>query len=115
MLEAMGHGVCAIETNEADSVAAADRFEPDLMLVDAQLRHGTGVGAVERILRARFVPHVFATGDALSVLQQRPNSVVLQKPFRVTELASAIQRAMDALPGGQSDTPRAMVHGQFGE
>jgi DNA-binding response OmpR family regulator len=35
MLEAIGHDVCAIETIEAAAVAAAARYRPDLLIVDA--------------------------------------------------------------------------------
>jgi DNA-binding response OmpR family regulator len=53
VLAAMGHDVCAIEATEADAVAAAARYKPDLMIVDARLRDGSGVSAVEEILRTR--------------------------------------------------------------
>jgi CheY-like chemotaxis protein len=99
MLEVMGHHVCAIEVTEADTVAAAARYAPDLMIVDAQLGDGSGIAAVEQILRTGFIPHVFVSGDALRVLLLRPDAVVIQKPFREADLASAIERAMDAGDG----------------
>jgi DNA-binding response OmpR family regulator len=37
-LEHMGHEVCAIESTEAAAVAAAERYRPDLMIVDAARR-----------------------------------------------------------------------------
>jgi CheY-like chemotaxis protein len=37
-LAAMGYDVCAIEATEADAVAAAARYKPDLMIVDAVAR-----------------------------------------------------------------------------
>jgi len=63
MLETMGHDVCAIEATEADAVTAVVRCRPDLMIVDARLGDGSGVSAVEEILRTGFVPHVFISGD----------------------------------------------------
>lgn len=99
VLGGMGYEVCAIEATEADAVAAAVRCRPDLMIVDARLGAGSGVSAVETILRAGPVPHVFVSGDSSSVHALRPDAVVMQKPFREADLARAIQRALDAAPG----------------
>ena len=107
VLSGMGHGVCAIETTEADAVAAAVRCRPDLMIVDARLGDGCGISAVEKMLRAGFVPHLFVSGDALRVQVRRPGAVVLQKPFLESDLARAIQRALDAA----SRTGQAQAHG----
>src|SRR6185295_18685629 len=65
VLVSMGHAVCAIEDGEIGAVAAANRCRPDLMIVDQVLHDGSGVGAVEEILRERFVPHVFVSGDTV--------------------------------------------------
>jgi two-component system, response regulator PdtaR len=96
MLEQMGHSVCAIEVTEADAVTSAVRYGPDLVIIDAQLRDGSGISAVDEMLRTGPVPHVFITGDTSKVKALRPNAVVMQKPFREADLARAIQRALDA-------------------
>jgi CheY-like chemotaxis protein len=98
VLAGMGHDVCAIEATEADAVAAAARCRPDMMILDARLGDGSGISAVEQILCTRFVPHVFVSGDALRVRALRPGAVVIQKPFREADLASAMQRALGAAP-----------------
>ena len=67
-LGAMGYEVCAIEPTETGAVAAAARCNPDLMIVDARLRDGSGVSAVEEILRAGWVPHVFISGETSTIL-----------------------------------------------
>ncbi len=95
MLEGMGHDVCAIETTEAAAVSAASEYRPGLMIVDAWLGDGSGVSAVERILRTGFVPHLFTSGNVKKIRALRPDAVVLEKPFREPELARAIQRALD--------------------
>ena len=95
-LVAMGHEVCAIEATEADAVAAAARYKPDLMIVDARLRDGSGVSAVEEILRTGWIPHVFVSGETSKINAQRPSAIVIQKPFRDADLKRAIQRALDA-------------------
>jgi len=51
---------------------------------------------IEKILRAGSVPHVFVSGDVVSVRAVRPDAIVLQKPFRDQDLARAIQRALSA-------------------
>jgi two-component system, response regulator PdtaR len=52
LLAGMGHDVCASAATEAEAVIAATRYGPDLMIVDAGLGRGSGVSAVEEILRA---------------------------------------------------------------
>jgi CheY-like chemotaxis protein len=97
-LEDLGHVVCAVETNAANAVAAAARHHPDLMIVDVGLGETSGVAAVKEILRSGFVPHVFATGDALRDLSLGPNAVLIQKPFRGPDIVHAIERALAAKP-----------------
>jgi two-component system, response regulator PdtaR len=94
MLGEMSYEVCAIAATEDDAVAAAVQHRPDLMIVDARLRNGSGVAAVERILRISPIPHVFACGDIVSVETLRPGAVAIRKPFRESDLARAIQRAL---------------------
>ena len=94
LLKEMGHDVCAIEATEADAVTSAARCRPDLMIVDVRLGSGSGVSAVEEILRAGPVSHLFVSGDISSVQELRPGTVVIQKPYREPDLAQAIQRAI---------------------
>jgi CheY-like chemotaxis protein len=93
-LEGLGHTVCAVERNVANAVAAASRWRPDLMIVDVGLGEASGVAAVKEILRIRFVPHVFVTGDTLRGVPLGPDTTLIQKPFRVSDLDQAIQRAL---------------------
>jgi CheY-like chemotaxis protein len=96
VLAGMGHDVCATAATEADAVIAAARHRPDLMIADARLGQGSGVSAVEEILRAGPVAHLFVSGDAERVQTRRPDAVVVRKPFRKTELAKAIDTALAA-------------------
>jgi two-component system, response regulator PdtaR len=91
MLKSMGHDVCAVETSEDDAVAAANRCSPDMMIVDVILGHGSGVTAVERVLRTRHVRCILMSGAP--VQPGRFGGVVLQKPFGEAELAHAIAHA----------------------
>lgn len=98
LLAGMGHDVCATATTEAETITAAASYAPDLMIVDAGLGRGSGISAVEEILRSRPLAHVFISGDVARVRQRQPDAVVVQKPFREAELARAITKALAAVP-----------------
>lgn len=93
MLEEMGYSVCEVVGTQNDAVASAARCKPDLMIVDAQLREGSGMAAVDDITRTGFVPHVFVSGDIAGVLAVKPSATVLAKPFSEAGLERAIQLA----------------------
>jgi two-component system, response regulator PdtaR len=78
-----------------------DAVQPDLMIVDEVLRKGSGVSAVREILRSGPVPHIFVSGESLNEQTLSPSAVVISKPFSISELVQAIQRALgvtDASP-----------------
>ena len=82
LLAGMGHDVCATAASEAEAVTAATRYRPDLMIVDAGLGRGSGVSAVEEILRAGPIADLYLTGDPTSsaLLKSRfdqPGSAVM--------------------------------------
>jgi hypothetical protein len=54
---------------------------------------GTIEAAVAQILRTRFLPHIFMTGDVYR-LGVDPGAIVLQKPYALNQLKRAIVRAM---------------------
>jgi CheY-like chemotaxis protein len=95
-LEGLGHTVCAVESNVTNAVAAASYWRPDLMIVDVGLTEASGVAAVKEIVRIKFVPHVFVTCDAVRGSPLGPETVLIQKPFRVSDLERAIQEALGA-------------------
>jgi two-component system, response regulator PdtaR len=97
-LKGLGHGVCAVETNVAKAVAAASHWRPDFMIVDVGLGEESGLVAVKEILRSRFVPHVFVTGNAVRGMPSGADTVLIQKPFRVSDLERAIQTALATAP-----------------
>jgi CheY-like chemotaxis protein len=92
----LGHMVCAIVATEIGAVAAAAWHKPDLMIVDAQLGYGSGIAAVETILRDGPVPHLFVSGNIAKVLALRPWAVALQKPYTEAALLVAMKRALAA-------------------
>ena len=93
MLEVMGHEVCATEATEEGAVAAAAKWLPTMLIIDAQLREGSGISAVDRILSERALPYIFVTGDLQGVKQLRPNAIVVEKPYTEDVLICAMQRA----------------------
>jgi len=97
MLLEMGYAVSALESTEGGAVSAAARYKPDLLIVDAQLSDGSGIDAVDTILRGGFVPHLFMSGNIAKVIAQRPGAITLEKPFQEAALAHAIRRALDAV------------------
>jgi CheY-like chemotaxis protein len=105
LLEDLGHFVCAVETDALKAVAAATRLRPDLMIVDVGLGEVSGVTAVAQILKARFVPHVFVTGDVLKNLSLGPKAVLIQKPYRSHDLVAAIARATAGGAGRDERAP----------
>ena len=94
LIEALGHRVCAIESSESGAVAAASRSRPDLMIVDANLQNGSGIGAVDKITSSGKISHIYVTGDAQTVKILKPDATVLQKPYFELDLVLAIQAAL---------------------
>ena len=94
MLVALGHSVCATETTEVMAVTAAIEQRPDLMIIDAALRIGSGISAVKTILQTGFVPHLFVSGKPAQIRSALPDAIVLEKPFREVDLVRAIERAL---------------------
>ncbi len=93
-IEGLGHIVCGIANTETLAVTEAARCLPDLMIVDAGLRTGSGVSAMDTIGQSRHIPHIFVTGDTRRVQALRPHSIILEKPFFTHDLLDAIKQAV---------------------
>ena len=102
LLTMMGHVICATTCDQDETVAAAAEHAPDLLIVDDGLREGSGISAVDEILKTGFVPHIFATGDCYRVLKHRPTAIVLQKPFSTDAIIRAIERAVGPPAGAEN-------------
>jgi CheY-like chemotaxis protein len=96
MLEGLGYEVCAVATTESEAIEAARQHVPDLMIVDDRLSDGSGMGAVDAICRLRLVPHFFVSGDIAGIKHRRPDAIAITKPYRVSDLQGAIDRALHA-------------------
>jgi CheY-like chemotaxis protein len=92
MLKDLGFDVCGVAASEDAAVAEAARCRPDLMIVDQNLRGGSGASAVEQILRDGPVPVIFIGGGLPDPLW--PRLGFLRKPFLESDLVRAIQHAL---------------------
>jgi DNA-binding response OmpR family regulator len=98
MLEELGHEVCGIAVTEAAAVAMAQAQLPCLMIVDVRLGAGSGLAAVAEILRHRYVPHIYMSGDIVSLRAAPSHAVMLRKPFQCDELVVCIDSVFNARP-----------------
>ncbi|HYE52707.1 MAG TPA: response regulator [Azospirillaceae bacterium] len=89
----LGHEVCAVVSTASDAVVAAVSFRPDVMVLDYQLREGTGVQAVRAIQVIRHQPFLFATSRPDVVREHLPEAVVVAKPA----LRGTLQRALSSV------------------
>jgi len=86
--------------NGADTVALAQDWQPDVLLLDWTLPDATGEEIVEK-LRARgsgceALPIVVVSGDAtVKEIARRIGAVACPKPCAVDQLMIAIERALD--------------------
>lgn len=94
-LQSLGYEVCGIVSTEAEAVLQAEKCRPDFMIVDAGLRVGSGISAVEAIEKKRNIPHIFVTGDPRKVRSLHPDAIILQKPYFIPQLVAAIAQALD--------------------
>ena len=93
-LKDLGYEVCGIASTEAEAVLQAKKHHPDLMIVDAGLRIGCGVSAVATISKKQRIPYIFITGNAQKVQSLDHDAIILEKPFFMPDLVSAIEQAL---------------------
>ncbi len=105
MLEHLGHSVCGISCTEEAAVAAAAEQLPDLIIIDARLGRGSGLAAMRQILRQSYVPHIYMSGDLLSLNAVEQGAVILKKPFLSEDLDRCIQLACNASPALAGNSP----------
>ncbi len=106
VLAELGHQVCATATTEAEAVHAAAHHAPDLMLLDVYLRVGTGVAAMDSILRRTAMPHIFMTGGSRRGIPANAN--VLYKPFGV----AGLEAALDCVAGHAVASGGGLAHSE---
>lgn len=98
-LGSMGYEVTAAVANAADCLASADERRPDLVLMDINLIGGLDGIETAQMLRDRHdIPVVFLSGYADERTMSRARNTgafgYLLKPFRYSELKSAVEVAL---------------------
>jgi CheY-like chemotaxis protein len=96
LLIGLGHDVPAIARTEAEAVAAAAKFHPDLMIVDGTLAEGSGVSAMRQILALGFIPHFYTTGNPSQIRDLVKDAIIVAKPFGLQGLIRGIAEARGA-------------------
>ncbi len=113
-LERMGHSVIGTATTGEEAVAKAIDLKPDLVLMDVRLEGPMdGIEAARRIHAEQDTPVVYVTAYAATLQgadAQKLGGPFLSKPYRTTELKSAIARSLanstgaSAIAGEQSNS-----------
>ena len=88
---------------EEQAVAAADRHNPDLVVIGDTLIAGSPIEAARRISRSMDVTVLAATADATALVRALPPSTMLHGPYPVTQIEAAVT---DAIHFGPSFAPR---------
>ena len=90
MLVQLGHTVVAMATRIPEAMKLAAESDIDLAILDLNL-FGLSSFPVADVLRGRGIPFMFATGYGTNGLTESyRNDIVLEKPYGVRELQSAI-------------------------
>lgn len=88
------HGATSVDfaTTEQQAIARALDHRPDVIVSDFQLAQGTGAAAVETIRSVQgAVPVIFVT-SVPDACHADTETIVLNKPFRESELAAIFDR-----------------------
>lgn len=98
-LESLGYSVAAIATSGEEAIARATELQPDLILMDIQLRSDLdGIQAAETIWNQLKIPFIYATGysDTSTLRRAKATSPFgyILKPIEERELYVAIETAL---------------------
>lgn len=102
MLEDLGFTKFSFARSEDAAVMGAHQPDIDLITADVRLLPGDGVRAVEAISAERNIPVLFITAYREELEERKPDAIVLQKPVKAHELASAVR----SLLGGRVELRR---------
>jgi DNA-directed RNA polymerase specialized sigma24 family protein len=97
----MGHTVVGIASRQNDAIAMARSTRPGLVLADIQLEEGgSGIAAVQEILRSIDVPVIFVTAypEKLLTGTRAEPTYLVTKPFEPDVLKVTISQALSFQP-----------------
>jgi CheY-like chemotaxis protein len=107
MLQDLGHQVVGTAARVEAAARILEREPVELVVLDVNLNGTLSYGLAET-LRSRGVPFVFATGYGSAGLETGWRSVpVVQKPFSIDQLRSAIAEALAAGAAADASTGRS--------
>lgn len=96
--ESDGHIVLAVATSAEEAVSAAESLQPDLVLMDVRLAHGSdGVEAARQIKERFGIRSLFVTANVDDATRHRAALVdpvgFLEKPVTQASLRKALRRS----------------------
>jgi response regulator NasT len=98
LLEEHGFEVCAEARDGAEAIALAHEVAPDVAVLDVRMPRIDGIECARRIYAERPIPIVMLTAHSDRALVERALEAgafsYLTKPFRATDLVSAIRAAV---------------------
>ena len=93
-----GFKVMGIVDTEADAVAAAERLQPDVVVMDVTLGEGNGISAGKAIVEKIKARIVFVSGNSdprtLAEAEKVSPGAFIRKPFATDRLARLIEDAL---------------------
>ena len=99
MLRDLGHSTVDVGSGaEADEVLAGEKARFDLLVTDYAMPRQSGTDVIKMARkRQRGLPALIITGcaDADEVGGRPPDVGLLMKPFTISELSKAVQRAVE--------------------
>jgi CheY-like chemotaxis protein len=106
-IKELGYEVVALgDPREALNRLAGEPF--DLLITDVAMPGMTGVDVARQLRTASHpIPIIFSSGyaDVQSFGEELSDEIVLKKPFRLTEMSSRIEAALDEVSARESATP----------
>jgi two-component system, cell cycle sensor histidine kinase and response regulator CckA len=103
-VQRMGHTVVGIASSGEEAVAKAVELKPDLVIMDVRLEGSMdGIEAARRIRAEHGTRIVYVTAYAATLEELAAQDVFgpcVTKPFRTTELQSAITRTLQGTDDG---------------
>jgi DNA-binding response OmpR family regulator len=95
MLEALGYTVAEVSAQLEAGLAAAERIDIDIAVLDVNLGGHIRSFPIADRLRMRGIPFLFTTGHGKAGLELAyPDAPVVQKPFRMSELRLALEQTL---------------------
>lgn len=106
-LEEMGYTVAGVADTGEEAIELARKHKPDVVLMDLRLKSDmTGMEAARVIEMEAGIPVVFVTAytdaQTMEEIRQKPDFLLVMKPFVSAEIQAAIGKALTWRSGGRT-------------